>query len=174
QTSAAGARQVRKPANRSESTFDLRIRRKQIPAAAFVNRLLDRLNLSFRKRLQLRKTFERQKHIHHCRIELDSRAIDQYASCRFFCHRGAEWSCISERGVRISQSQDPRCERYLFTSQRVRIAGAVPPFMMPADEQLRRAIRSDSRRLAFAKHRVPRKIESLFRGHWSGSLDVIA
>ncbi len=46
--------------------------------------------------------------------------------------------------------------------QRIRIAGAVPPFVMPAHEQLRRAICSDSRRFAFANHRMTRKIESLF------------
>src|SRR5215213_3706489 len=45
--------------------------------------------------------------------------------------------------------------------------------MMPAHEQLRRAIGSHSRCLTFTEHWMTRKIESLFRRQRAGGLDVI-
>src|ERR1043166_8583625 len=44
---------------------------------------------------------------------------------------------------------------------------------MPANQHLCCAIRADSRRFAFANHRVARKIESLFSGQRAGRLNVI-
>src|SRR5947207_12789210 len=109
-------------------------------------------------------SFQRQKHFHHSRIEFNTGAINQLAAGFFLTQRRAKRSHIRERRIRISDAKDPCSQWNLFPAERVRIAHAIPPFMMPTDQQLGGAICSNSRCLAFTDHWMTSKIDSLVFG----------
>src|SRR6185369_9561126 len=111
-------------------------------------------------------------HTYHSRIEFNTRTRLNFTSRFFFCPRRAKRARISERSVRVSQTQNARGKRNLFASQRIGITGAVPPLVMPAHQKLRGAIRADARSFTFANHRMARKVDSFFERQRPRRLNV--
>jgi hypothetical protein len=81
---------------------------------------------------------------------------------------------VGQRRVRICDSQNASAQRNLFEAQTVRISAAVPPFMMPADQQLRAAIRTRRGRFALADDRMASQIDSLVVAKRALPVKVIA
>jgi hypothetical protein len=77
--------------------------------------------------------------------------------------RGAKGSRVRQRAVGIDDAQDASAERYLFTPQRVGIARAVPPFLMPADEQLCATVGPGACGLLLADDGMAREVKAFFR-----------
>ena len=82
-------------------------------------------------------------------------------ACLFFSVRRTIGTRIRERCVGVRHAKDTRGEWYLLAPQSVRVARAIPPFLMPANEELRTARRSGARRLLFADDRMTREVEPL-------------
>src|SRR5687768_6750565 len=123
--------------------------------------------------MKLHSSHERKKHRYHSRIEFYSRAILQLAACRLVRHRWSKRTIIGERSIRISDAQYPCSQRNLFAPQRIRIACAVPPLVMPAHEQLRGPIGAGSRRLAFTDHWMAPQVDALVSRQLTVGLNVI-
>ena len=79
----------------------------------------------------------------------------------FFRERGTKRPIIGQSGVSVGDAQNARPERDLFEAQTIGVSAAVPPFVMPANEQLRAAISSGFGRFALAQHRMPCKVDAL-------------
>ncbi len=83
------------------------------------------------------------------RIELKARLIGDDLLGGFFVQAWPVRAIRDQRAVAVHHAHDPRAERNRFTCERIGIAEAVPPLVMPADQQLRLAARDRAaRRLA--------------------------
>src|SRR5947209_18826391 len=92
----------------------------------------------------------------------------------FFCVSRAIGTRVRERGVRVCDAQDACCERNLLAAECVRVARAVPPLLMPADQKLCAAIRTGARRLLLSDDRMARKVQSLFFRQIALALYIVA
>src|SRR5215210_1126076 len=90
-----------------------------------------------------------------------------------FSKRWSERSPICQSRVSIRDAQDSRRQRNLLALQSVRITRTVPPFLMPADEELRATVCAGAGRFTFADQRMTRQIKALFGRERPRALDVI-
>src|SRR5207302_3822079 len=117
---------------------------------------------------------QREQSLHHRRIEFQPNPFEQMFARPFFRTCRPEGSRISQRNIRVGDSQDARSERNLFEAEPVRVALAVPPFMMPTNKQLRATICAGIGSFAFSEDRMPREIDSLFFSQRAVALNVLA
>ena len=87
---------------------------------------------------------------------------------------GSPGALVGERGVGVRDAEDACAQRYLLAAQRVRVAAAAKPLVVPADEELDGALGAGARGLLLADDGVARKVEPLGLVERAVAFDVVA
>src|SRR5262245_8528982 len=115
-----------------------------------------------------------QQQLHYLRIEFDAGQIGD----DLFGFASVESPPVrtvgDEREVSVNGAQDPRARGDRLARQTVGVPSAVPPFVMPADEQLGLAGKFEFTRGLFAKYRVAPQIQGLIPTERARSQQVVA
>src|SRR5205807_6878602 len=105
---------------------------------------------------------QHKQSFHHVRIALDSSRSRKQRPGLLQIERTSIRTLAKQRAEQLNRPQNSRADWNIFEREHIGIARAVPPFVMPANEQLRVAARVAFRHLLLADDRMSPKIKPRF------------